>query len=486
VAARHEAEHNAQVAAEQRDLAERNARVATEQSDLALNALGALAGKVQKQLGAAPNTAKVRQELVQMALDGLKRVARGDNASLADRSTASAHVYMADLLWEQGKREEAFTHIRQAHETAEALYRATPTSDKAAGNLALTLTRLGDMSLNLRNQPADARKYYLEALRLQEATLAHPQSGELPPGEVKVSASSSYDRLGQVALREGDPAAAKAAYRKALELRREAFATSPTDEAKEALIQSYYSLGQLALRDADTAGALANYGDCLKLLRELARAHKQNIRYQTDVATLCGTLGDVHLCRLGDAAAAQPYYREGLEAAQQLAALDERDDFKRRLSQAYYRRATASLRLGETAAAEKDYARCLELREAYAARHPQDQEAQTTLMVSLARCGRHVRAVTLAEELRKTKRPGPRLLFHIACGYALCAPTVSGDLRQHYISKAIEALGQAVTLGYNNRADIETDPDLDGIRGEPGYRAVIEGLQKKKANEERR
>jgi tetratricopeptide (TPR) repeat protein len=477
VAARQEAEHNARVAAEQREAAERNARVAAEQGDVALDALRALAGKVQKQLGDAPNTRKVRQELVQLALDGLKRVARGDNAGLADRCTASAHVYMADLLWEQGKREEAFTHIRRAHEIAEALYRAAPTSDKAAGNLALALTRLGDMSLNLRNRPADARKYYLEALRLQEATLAHPQSGEVPPGEVKVSAANSHDRLAQLALREGDRAAAQAAYLKALELRREAYATAPTDEAKEALIGSYFSLGRLAFRNGDTAGALTNYAGCLQLLRERARAHKESIRYQTDVATLCGTLGDLHL-RLGDAAAALPYYREGLEGAQQLAAVDAGDEFQRRLSQAYYRRATALLRLGQGAAAEEDYRRCLELREAFAARHPQDQEARTTLMVSLARCGRHERAVALAEELGTAGRKGPFLLFHIACCYALCVPAVSGELRQRYTGKAVEALGQAVALGYRDVVDIETDPDLDAIRGESGYRAVIERLQK--------
>jgi hypothetical protein len=478
VAARQEAEHNAQIAAEQREAAERNARVAAEQGDLALDALRALVGNVQKQLKDAPNTRRVRQELLQVALDGLKRVARGDNAGLADRSTAAAHVCLADLLWDQGKREEAFTHFRRAHEMAEALYRAAPKSDKAAGNLALTLTRLGDMSLNLRNRPADAHKYYLEALRLQEATLAHPQSRELPPGEVKVSAANSHDRLAQLALREGDRAAAQAAYRKALELRLDAHATAPTDEAKESLINSYFTLGQLAFRDADTAGALANYGACLQLLRELVRAHKQNIRYQTDVATLCGTLGDLHL-RLGDAAAAQPYYREGLAAAQQLAALDDGDEFQRRLSQAYYRRATASLRLGETAAAEQDYRRCLELREKFAARHPQDQEARTALMVSLARCGQHERAVTLAEELRTAGRKGPRLLFHIACCYALCVPTVPDDLRQRFIGKAVEALEQAIALGYRDRVDIETDPDLDAIRREPGYRAAIERLQKK-------
>jgi tetratricopeptide (TPR) repeat protein len=478
-AARQEAEDNARVAAEQREAAERNAQVAAEQGDLALDALRTLVGKVQKQLGDAPNTREVRQELLRLALDGLQRVARGDNGGLADRSTAAAHVCLADLLWDQDQREDSFTHIRRAHEIAEALYRAAPTSDKAAGNLALTLTRLGDMNLNLRNRPAEARKYYLEALRLQEATLAHPRSGELPPGEVKVSAANSHERLGQLARREGDPAAARVAHLKALELRRQAVATAPTDEAKESLVNSYFTLGQLAYRGADTSGALANYAACLQLLRELARAHKQNIRYRTDVATLCGTLGDLHL-RLGDAAAALPCYREGLEAARQLAAQDDRDMFQRRLSQAYYRLATASLRLGKTGAAEQDYRRCLELREEFAARHPQDQGAKTELMVSLARCGRHERAVTLAEELRQTGRLGPFLLFQVACCYAVCSSAAPADLRQRYAGKAVEALGQAVTLGYSDVTDLETDPDLDAVRGEPGYRAVIEGLRKTK------
>src|SRR5262249_5949326 len=145
--------------------------------------------------------------------------------------------------------------------------------------------------------------------------------------------ANSHDRLAQLALREGNLAAAQAAYLKALELRREACATAPTDEAKESLIQSYFALGRLAFRNADNAAALTNYGACLQLLRELAHAPPQNIRSQTDEATLCGTIGDLHL-RLRDAAAALPFYHEGLETTQQLAALDPQ--FQRRLSQAYY------------------------------------------------------------------------------------------------------------------------------------------------------
>jgi hypothetical protein len=47
-----------------------------------------------------------------------------------------------------------------------------------------------------------------------------------------------------------------------------------------------------------------------------------------------------------------------------------------------------------------------------------------------------------------------------------------------YTTRALEALHQAIDHGFRNLADPEEDPDLRPLRPQPGYRAVVERLQK--------
>ena len=58
--------------------------------------------------------------------------------------------------------------------------------------------------------------------------------------------------------------------------------------------------------------------------------------------------------------------------------------------------------------------------------------------------------------------------YNIACIYS----------RQNKISDAVEWLKKAVDKGYNNLNNLRTDPDLDNIRDEPGYRKIINMLDR--------
>lgn len=73
---------------------------------------------------------------------------------------------------------------------------------------------------------------------------------------------------------------------------------------------------------------------------------------------------------------------------------------------------------------------------------------------------------TLAAEIRPDN---PQVYFALARGHAL-----GGNKRQ-----ALEALKKAVELGFNNIEQISNQPDLEAIRGEAGYKQLIEGLSRK-------
>jgi predicted esterase len=80
----------------------------------------------------------------------------------------------------------------------------------------------------------------------------------------------------------------------------------------------------------------------------------------------------------------------------------------------------------------------------------------------------HYRHAEVALELALEVKPD-----NVYFAYNLaCARARSGDS-----DGAVAALRDAVKAGYRDLAALEADPDLESIRGEPGYRALVEGLR---------
>jgi hypothetical protein len=96
------------------------------------------------------------------------------------------------------------------------------------------------------------------------------------------------------------------------------------------------------------------------------------------------------------------------------------------------------------------------------------------LMLALATCGEHIRAVEIAEAVRAGSKD-PELLCEVARCYAQCSAGLRAtDATQAdaYANAAIAALSEAIDDGYSDRVAFNTDPDLDPIRELPEYRAL--------------
>jgi dienelactone hydrolase len=77
-------------------------------------------------------------------------------------------------------------------------------------------------------------------------------------------------------------------------------------------------------------------------------------------------------------------------------------------------------------------------------------------------------AATVALQVALEAKPeSPSLSYNFACALA----------RSGQRAQAVEALRRAVEAGFGDAAHIEADPDLEPIRGEPGYRALVERLR---------
>src|SRR5262249_22722515 len=144
---------------------------------------------------------------------------------------------------------------------------------------------------------------------------------------------------------------------------------------------------------------------------------------KADLAVVLAKLGDVELCDRNDPKAALAHYQEHVKLYRELTTSEEIAGMRRRLSQAYYRSATAALHAGDQAASERDFRLCLRLREDFNRDYPTNLGGGSELMLVRARCGLIGEATAAADNLERHPTAGksPALLFQAACAYALCA-----------------------------------------------------------------
>ncbi len=97
---------------------------------------------------------------------------------------------------------------------------------------------------------------------------------------------------------------------------------------------------------------------------------------------------------------------------------------------------------------------------------------------ALARLGRPADAAATAEMVRALKPDDGPNLYDVACCYALCVPAAKEKAeRDGYAARAVADLRAAADRGFRDVEKIESDPDLDALHTEAGYRAIVGGLK---------
>ena len=152
---------------------------------------------------------------------------------------------------------------------------------------------------------------------------------------------------------------------------------------------------------------------------------------------------------------------------------------------AHYYVATADLRAGDGDAAMAHYRACRDIREELA-KDPTSKVSSLELMLALARTGNHKRASQIAEGLIKEPSVDAHIYFHAACGLALSAGAArespdsaeSSRLVRHYTDRALDILRLALKHGWKSAEEVATDPDLDPIRADPRFTALLDEFRK--------
>jgi TolB-like protein/tRNA A-37 threonylcarbamoyl transferase component Bud32/Flp pilus assembly protein TadD len=119
--------------------------------------------------------------------------------------------------------------------------------------------------------------------------------------------------------------------------------------------------------------------------------------------------------------------------------------------------------LGRKAEAEAAYRRALHVVRQHLALNPDDPRAATMCAVSLCRLGDQAEGLRWAERARVIDPEDPGVLYNVACLYAL----------EGKADDAIGCLAQAFEAGFGAREWIAQDPDLEALRGDPRFQALV-------------
>jgi tetratricopeptide (TPR) repeat protein len=82
--------------------------------------------------------------------------------------------------------------------------------------------------------------------------------------------------------------------------------------------------------------------------------------------------------------------------------------------------------------------------------------------------GMYEKGLSVDVKLSKLKPCDSVVHYNLACSYSLLES----------VDKALESLGKAIDLGYNDIRHLENDSDLDGLRTAAGYEMLVNKLKK--------
>jgi TolB-like protein/Flp pilus assembly protein TadD len=121
--------------------------------------------------------------------------------------------------------------------------------------------------------------------------------------------------------------------------------------------------------------------------------------------------------------------------------------------------------LGRKAEADVASEQLLALLPNYLLQNPDDSRARMYYAITLAERGRKEEAIREGAAALELSPGDPMMLYNCACLYARLGET----------ERAVDTLRQAMSGGYENFGWMKHDPDLDSLRDDPGFIALMQG-----------
>jgi tetratricopeptide (TPR) repeat protein len=223
-----------------------------------------------------------------------------------------ALTYLGNLRPEQGDLAGALKAFEEAGNEQRVLLAGNPEHLEWRRNAANLVCKRA----HWRGVIGNATQEDLETCVAMSATLAdeYPANARLQEDLAQAHEEDGLWRLGR-----GEAAAAEAAIRRAVAIRKTALGADRTPDALRHLAVNYQQLGDTLAAKGETSGAREEAERALGLFRELATLRPDHPPYQRDLYTQLIGIGFLDEER-GDLAAALASYVEALSISQRLAA----------------------------------------------------------------------------------------------------------------------------------------------------------------------
>jgi serine/threonine-protein kinase len=501
------------------------------QADLALNTLGLLIDKVQKQLGKQPGAQQLKRELLETAMDGLQKVT-GAAGEKMRRNTSDAYFQMGGIARELGNSADASKYWQQYYEMAQSALKDNPENERLKLEMAWACRFLGEISVEL----GDLRKAlanYQSALALRQELAAVPlaermrRNEKLPPEDRLtpklnvLQLSEEYTRIGLIHYFLGESALAEEPVLKSLAFRENLVNDTARDQAvwfmtanppagpnvlsvaaslpgqigevsdmRQNLARNYHLLGEIYFRLRNLKLAQVYYQKCEDTREAILRDDEKEVERRKQMGTprppdfrLMGDLAEFHqmygamLFSLGaPLSEALAHIDRAIALSRRVLEMDKAVEPRQNLAKSLYSRGVVAARAGDQTTAGECFRECLEIRQELADQDVRSYRKKVELLEVLARAGKHEKAARLAEQLRLTHPKDADFLICAARCYAQCSLAVPDKpaLRQNYLEMALADLEAALKQGYKDTITLETHPDLDPVRENPAFKTLVE------------
>jgi serine/threonine-protein kinase len=459
------------------------ARAANLQNRSAVEAQVDLILLMERKLRHVPAIQDEREQILDKAASRLEAAARAMTDLRRDvdwgagdeefnwRALARAHQALARLSISRNKLTEAVAQLHQAEEIIIRVAEIVPGDLGMQVNLLRTQRQLGDFLMFHFGDSVAGQEYLRKAIAISRACLAKKPDADLYKSELANSLglyARSERKLGRLEQ-------ARELYKEEVATRDSFSQAQANDwESRRELAGHYADVATLNLQLGDLVEGQRLYDKAAALREEVAALRPGSWPELNDLALSYNQQGSIRYPQGSDPAAARQFHKKALEIFEKRAKADPQDfENLGTLAWTLYYDACCALKAGDKDDANAEFHQCLEIRRELA-KETQSKILKADLMIALARCGLHAEAVKIAQALLAVS-PDESLYMQCACGYALAADAAKGDaeLVKQYTAAAVDCLRKAKERGWTDVANLKTDTDLEPIRSDPGFQAVL-------------
>ncbi len=469
---------NAQLAQENEAKADRNAEVALDQQKNAVDALKSLVFEVQRTMQDKPQLRALRQSLLNVATDGLKRMdASSGNSNAQNMIAAAIDRRLGDVNLELGRVSEAKVNYERCLEKLLALNEQGELKN-SHHNLSTIYDLLGSAARRA-GLLKEAEISFAKAVELRRQWVAQsPQDGN-----VKQNLAASLGKLGVLLQEEGRLEQSAELLNESAQLRNDFLAENPASlSAQVEAIGSRWMLAKLELQKGELHAAIENLQRIADDLNRVRSQQSSNPAHQINYGLALNDLANAFLYNT-EPAKALPLYQSAVAVLEEVTKEDP-DGIQSQeiLAEFLYGLGACQVDLGLKEESQKTFAESVEIRRKVHQSEPDNLARQIPYWLSTVRTHELDEPVANAIELAKTTSdPATQYLLASILSQAAGASIDGAQLPENanadeLLIEAARLLDAAIASGFHRAADLRFDPNLRPLRDSKHFEHIASHL----------